>query len=270
MAELEGRTVGTGRINHVPDEFHPRKFWLEIAVDPSARHRGVGSTLYQRLLAELRARDAIAVRAGVHRETDAAEIRFLTQRGFVEAQRGWQSRLHVPSFDFGAFGSAEERIARQGIALTTLAAEREHDPDALRRAHALVSACEQDVPSVDRVTEIPFDLFIAHTIDSPNAAPDAFFIAKAGLRYAGVSNLYRPMAEPGIIYQGLTGVLREYRGRGIAMALKLQTVRFAREHGYVEIRTWNDVRNQPMLRINNAMGFARQPAWINFEKRLLP
>jgi GNAT superfamily N-acetyltransferase len=270
VAEVGGRTVGTGRINHVPDEFHPRKFWLEIAVDPAARRRGVGSALYQRLMAEMRTRNAIAVRAGVHRETDIDDIRFLTRRGFAEVQRGWQSRLHIPSFDIGAFASAEERVARQGIVLTTLAVERERDPDALRRAYALTSACERDMPSVDPVTEVPFELFIAHTIDSPNAAPDAFFIAKDGARYAGMSGLYRPMAEPGIIYQGLTGVLREYRGRGIAMALKLQTVRYAREHGYIEIRTWNDVRNQPMLRINDALGFARQPAWINFEKPLAP
>jgi len=76
------------------------------------------------------------------------------------------------------------------------------------------------------------------------------------------------VAEPGIIYQGLTGVLREYRGRGIAMALKLQTVRYARDHGYREIRTWSDARNRPMLRIKEAMGFVKQPASINFESPL--
>jgi hypothetical protein len=50
------------------------------------------------------------------------------------------------------------------------------------------------------------------------------------------------------------------------MALKLQTVRYAREHGYREIRTGNDARNRPMLRINEAMEFVKQPAWITFEK----
>ncbi len=49
---------------------------------------------------------------------------------------------------------------------------------------------------------------------------------------------------------------------------KLQTVRYARDHGYRELRTWNDTRNRPMLRINEAMGFAKQPVWIEYEKRL--
>jgi GNAT superfamily N-acetyltransferase len=82
--------------------------------------------------------------------------------------------------------------------------------------------------------------------------------------------MYRPLAEPGIIYQGLTGVLRDYRGRGIAMALKVRTVRYARANGYREIRTWNDVRNRKMLRINDALGFAKQPASINYVKTLAP
>ena len=45
-------------------------------------------------------------------------------------------------------------------------------------------------------------------------------------------------------------------------------MRYARDHGYREIRTWNDTRNRPMLRINEAMGFVKQPSSINFEKAL--
>jgi RimJ/RimL family protein N-acetyltransferase len=50
------------------------------------------------------------------------------------------------------------------------------------------------------------------------------------------------------------------------MGLKLHTVRYARDHGYREIRTANDIRNRPMLRINEALGFVKQPAWIAFER----
>jgi len=43
-------------------------------------------------------------------------------------------------------------------------------------------------------------------------------------------------------------------------------VEYARAHGIREIKTWNDQRNQPMLRINEAMGFVKQPAWIEMRK----
>lgn len=60
------------------------------------------------------------------------------------------------------------------------------------------------------------------------------------------------------------------RGKGLAMALKLETVRYAQRLGVDHIKTWNDQKNRPMLAINEVMGFARQPAWIGVELRLRP
>jgi hypothetical protein len=54
------------------------------------------------------------------------------------------------------------------------------------------------------------------------------------------------------------------------MALKLETVRYARDRGVQHIKTWNDQRNRPMLSINEALGFEKQPAWIQFHKDLEP
>ena len=72
------------------------------------------------------------------------------------------------------------------------------------------------------------------------------------------------------LYHNVTGVLPAYRGRGIAMALKLATIAYAQARGSTEIRTWNEVQNTGMLVINDRLGFVRQPAWITFEKSLTP
>lgn len=109
---------------------------------------------------------------------------------------------------------------------------------------------------------------MTHLIRRPNALLDAFFLAADGDRYVGVSWLSRRHLEPGVLTQGFTGVVRGHRGRGIALALKLETVRYAHERGHREIRADNDVRNQPMLRINEALGFRKQPAWIVLGKSL--
>ena len=269
MAEdAAGRAVGYGRINHIPWEFHPQTYYLNVTVDPALRQRGIGSAIYDALLGELRRRGALAVRSGVAKETMTESVAFLTRRGFAEVQRGFESRLDVAAFDIARFAGAEERVAAQGILLTTLAAERERDPEALRKAYELQQACGRDVPAVGQPTDTTFEMFVAHDIAAPTALLDAFFLAKDGDRYVGVSLLQRRLAQPEVLSQHLTGLLREYRGRGIAMALKLQTVTYARAHAYREIRTNNDSRNRPMLRINEAMGFVKEPAWITFEKRL--
>ncbi len=266
--EADQRIIAYGRINHIPWEFHPQSYHLGVTVDPVARRRGVGSFIYEALLAELRRRGATALRSSVAKETMTDSVGFLTRRGFVEVQRGFESRLDVSAFDFARFAGAEERVAGQGIVLTTLEAERERDPEALHKAYELQLACGRDVPGVGQPTDTSFELFLAHDVESPTALPAGFFLARDGDRYVGLSVLQRRLAQPGVLGQHLTGLLREYRGRGVAMALKLQTVKYTRTHGYREIRTNNDARNRPMLRINEAMGFAKQPAWITFEKRL--
>lgn len=58
----------------------------------------------------------------------------------------------------------------------------------------------------------------------------------------------------------------EFRGRGVATALKVRTVEYARDQGVREIRTWNEINNQRILAINVKFGFVRQPAWITFRK----
>lgn len=267
VAEADGHIVGFGQFNHMAHQFNPRKYALDIQVDPEHQRRGVGTRLYEHLVTELRGREAMACRTAV-KESMASSVAFVQRRGFVEVQRAWESRLDVGAFDFAPFAGAEERAAAQGIMLTTFAAESARDPDAPRNAYDLHSACMRDVPSVDPVTDVPYEHYVARELEPPNALPDGHFIAKDGERWAGESQLFRSLEDPEILYQGLTGLLREYRGRGIAMALKLQTVRFARAHGYREIRTWNDTRNGPMLRINEALGFAKQPVWISFEKSL--
>jgi GNAT superfamily N-acetyltransferase len=265
--DVDGRMVAYGQINHMPSQFHPRKFELDVVVDPGCQRRGIGSALYDRLLEELAARNALLTRAQVQ-ESMSASVAFLARRGFDEVQREWESRLDVAAFDFASFSGADERVTQAGISITTLAAERERDPDVLGKLYQLHATCERDVPSVDPVTDVPVELFLARAIEAPGALADAHFLARHGERYVGLSSLFRSLEDPHILYQELTGVLRDYRGQGIAMALKLATVRYARTHGYREIRTWNDTRNRPMLRINEAMGFQKQPAWIVFEKGL--
>src|SRR5262249_20484920 len=124
MAEnVSGQVAGYGQINHDPYYFNPRKYRLKVEVDPAYQRRGIGGALYERLLDELRRRDAIAAQTSV-RESLTASVDFVTRRGFVEAMCEWESVLDVRGFDFARFAGADERVARQGITLATLAEEQ--------------------------------------------------------------------------------------------------------------------------------------------------
>ena len=90
------------------------------------------------------ARDAKTVGAAA-KESMADGVRFLTKRGFHEVKRDWESRLFVKGFDFERFGTADERVAKQGIRIVTLAEEMERDPAALQKTYELNEDCRMDV-----------------------------------------------------------------------------------------------------------------------------
>jgi len=59
----------------------------------------------------------------------------------------------------------------------------------------------------------------------------------------------------GFPWTAFTGTMPSVRGRGIARALKYETVRQAIELGAERIRTQNDGANAPILHINAEMGY---------------
>src|SRR4051812_47866600 len=114
IAELDGQMVGWGQIGHMPWQFYPNKYRLDLVVDPAWRRCGVGSALYDRLLSEVRPRGAEVVRASAT-EAMPASLAFLAQRGFRERSRSWESHLDVTTFDFDRFPDAEARAQREGV-----------------------------------------------------------------------------------------------------------------------------------------------------------
>lgn len=271
VAEDEtGRAVGFAQINHMPGQFHPQRFAVNVMVDPDQQQQGYGSALYDHLLLEARQRHADRLR-GFTRADKPASLRFLERRGFTETLRSWESRLPVAEFDFSQFANADARAAAAGMTLTTLAELMTGDSESvMRQLYDLDMLLSADVPAVEPFTRIPFDTWRQRYVGGPNFLPDAWYFAVIDGEWAGMSNLWRSAAEPQVLWQGLTALKREHRGKGIAMALKLQTVRYARANGYTEIRTFNESKNRAMLRINEAMGFVKQPIWIEFSQTLTP
>ncbi len=261
-----GEILGFAGLWHVPWAFHPRKFGMEVRVHPTARRRGIGAALWARIAEALRARDAISVKTQVW-EAMPEGLAFAARMDFQEVLRAWESRLDVPRFDFARFRAALDRALAGGVEVTTLAAEREKDHENLRRLHAMEAEIAEDVPRPqdDVHTPVPFEMWLEHVVEAPWAIPEAYFIAVVDGVYAGMSSLFRPQVGDWL-NQGLTGVRREFRSRGVATALKVKTVEHARSHGVREIRTWNEINNQRMLAINVKFGFVRQPAWITFRR----
>lgn len=96
----------------------------------------------------------------------------------------------------------------------------------------------------------------------PDYIPDGLIIAlNPGGEFVGLSSLRRDsLSSP--LETGLTGVHRDFRGRGIATAVKVRALAVARRLGATEIGTGGGGRDSPMKRLNRKLGFRVGPEWI--------
>jgi len=267
LAELDGAVIGLASYSQNPGMYHPRKFSLNAKVHPAFQGRGVGRALYDAIMEALAPYDPLSVRATT-REDRERSVRFLLDRGFVEDVRRWESRLDVAAFDPAPFAGKVERVAVAGFRFVTLAELIASDPDHRRKLYELDLDATRDEPMPEPFTPYSQADFDSWVFDSPNLRPEGFVVAVDGDRYAGLSSLFTTQGDPDTLIVGFTGVARDYRRRGLALALKLLAIDYARRAGVKTLKTWNDSRNAPMLSINRALGFVRQPAWISYLKTI--
>lgn len=254
--------VGFGQISHVVNRFSRGRFELWLGVEPDWRGRGVGSQLHSRLERELRTLGAEEVTALVGQDA----VPFFLRRGWSELRRSWQSTLDLERADLAGLPERRDRLAAEGVVLTTLAGEREARPDWLGELHQLHTALKRDEPSAHPYTPLSREDFERLFLGQPELLVDAYFLARARDGLVGESFLFHESEDE--LHTGFTGVLPAWRRRGIALTLKLEAIRWARQRGYRRIVTSNDSLNRPMLALNEKLGFRRGRAMLQVAKRL--
>lgn len=219
--------------------------------------------LQERLWAELESRVAHQpARELITRvREDWPQADFYQAKGFVVYDRMWASTLDLEAFDPAPF----QRPLPQGIKVATLAGLDYQREAVQRQYYQLMVALLRDVPFTQPLEIWPFELWQERVMKDSKLIPEAHFIALEGGQMVGVSQLSKS-SRPHTLQTGLTGVLKPYRRQGIAQALKLRAAQYAKQQGYRYIRTSNHQANRPMLAINEALGFAKEPAWISLKK----
>jgi mycothiol synthase len=251
-----------------------RPFWsnqvdayaIFIAVDPPWQRRGIGQALYTAVAPFATTQGATRLRTE-SRENNPGATRFLEKNGFNQIGIRFESALDMATFDEIPYAAAFDRVTANGYEILTLAEARQTDSEADLHLFDVFAATVVDVPFPGEERANPdYTNFRANTLDAPNSDPNAIFVARHKGQMVGMTNL--ELLPNAIAITGMTGVLAEHRGHGLAMALKLASFRYLKAHHYTEARTHNDTANPPILALNEKLGYRPLPGWLAWDKAI--
>ncbi|MHC4860886.1 MAG: GNAT family N-acetyltransferase [Planctomycetota bacterium] len=266
VAVSRGRVVGAGQYRQMAgSEGGGRGFELGLGVPEEHRQQGIGSALYDRIVSAMaRFRPSIL---GAHCGAwDDRSILFFQKRGFGEHDREGDYELDVTSFDPAPYEALEEDLRGEGIELNSIS-ELADDPDRDRKLYDLYWALYHDVPGMAGEKPTEFETWRQEYLNAPDVLPDGYLIAVRRGRYIGQTTLWS-IGDGRTLNQKITGVLPEYRRRGIPTALKVRGAALAREWGHTRILTENADRNKPICELNRRLGFVPRWVWVFFRKRM--
>jgi GNAT superfamily N-acetyltransferase len=265
MATVGRQVVAHGGFSQSPETFKEGEYTLVGGVVPEYRRRGIGSALFQVVLDRLQTIGATVLRSYA-REDRHSNIDFLHQRGFVEYMREQDWELDIAGFNPSPYRELLQRLDREGVRILSLR-ELDDDPMRDRKLYELVHELMKDTPGAERHQRLPFDQWVDLNFHRPEIPLGGYFVAIDGDDYLGKTH-FETEESRHILWTKLTGVVQSHRRRGIASALKVRSIEWARQNGYPKILTDNRSDNVPMLTLNERLGFHRLPPWVFYEKRL--
>jgi GNAT superfamily N-acetyltransferase len=250
-----GAVTGYSVAVHVA-EAPAHHFYAWLGVDPGFRRQGIGSALWDLVLEFLRIQGATRLGSEVL-DTDPPALEFAQKRGWKIDRQHFYSVLNLLPFDETPYLPGIALLEAQGLRFCSLA-DFPESAEIRRKFYELNLAVVMDIPGEDWNFENYPGFFEKRILGSPRFRREGQLLAVEGDTFAGFAavNLF---PESQSAYNATTGVIRAWRGRRIALALKILSARYARQNSARTLRTDNDSLNAPILAINRKMGYQPQP-----------
>ena len=261
VVEEDGSPVGYAYFGHAAWEKAPMRAARLFAWFPDDARRAERLRRALDVLEPYAAADGTKLFMAGTREGFDDELAALIAHGYKEERRSKSWELDLASRR-GAIAAMTEqsrqRMRDEHIEVTTI--DRIADPEKWRRLHAMCEESIQDIPTTVPHPPESLESFMKW-MSSPGIYADRLWVARQGTAVVGMSVLDYP---PGVgnVWTDYTGTARSVRGRGIARALKCETVMQAIALGVKHVRTNNDGENKPILHLNEEMGYQRIPGNI--------
>jgi RimJ/RimL family protein N-acetyltransferase len=268
IAELDGHPVALLTWIHGPWAMLPDRH-CEVEVYLDQKHLDPGLLDFLWTWIERQAVDTGAKLLLAYAVEDEDEMRASISRlGYVldRSEKVWELDLAANGARLVAEAiEARQMAARGGVELLTMAAWK--DPDRIRKLYELDERTRQDIPHSLPILPESLADFERRT-SAPDRPHDRYWIALHQDLPVALSYLRFPPVR-GSVWTGYTCSHPDYRGRGLARGVKLQSLAQAVELRIPLVYTDNDSENAPMLHINERLGYRRRPGFVGHLKRVI-
>ena len=222
----------TAGVNH---ETSARSGFVGVAVLPSHRRCGIGTTLLERALAHLEDSNRIGV------DADEAGRSFAERHGFRHTHTRRVSGVDPRTVETSELDTAEAQI----VSLRVVGPEQTFIVDA---------ESVLDEPSDDLLDALEYRQWVRDYWEHPDFDFDVGRAAVVDGQAVAVAYVIVDL-ESHRAFSAYAGTLRAFRGRGLARLAKLGVMRRLAELGITLAVTENDETNAPMLAINERIGY---------------
>jgi len=246
LAEVDSEVVGSGIAGH-SDLVGAAS--LAPRVLPATRRTGVGTQLLRVLARHAESLGVDVVQTNVD---DQGSLAFAERYGFHEIDRQVEQ--------VRAVGDAPVPSPPAGVEIVSVAAR----PELWRAAYEIVGAQAFE----DMALVAPVEATLAEWEQDWISDPEAMFVALADGQVVGCAGLILDDDQPHRAENALTAVRRDWRGRGVASALKRMTLAWAALNGVREVYTWTQRGNAAMRRLNKHLGYVTRSECITVRASL--
>ena len=248
-----------------------RTTFFTLNIDPEYNMKQSRELLFNRMLEEIKVFNSNQILTNIYDHPNYIKIKqFLIDNKFKLVQTNREYSCDITKVNLEKYQPLIKKLEKEGIQFYDSRDEMQNFPNHFQKLEELEWTYSQDFPIPDGIehTRPPFDHYMKIINDYYENCYGVDIVAVIDGKYIGSTDLeIYPKTEPHKAWTGGLGVLKEFRRKGLATALKIKAIEKLLVKGVTEVRTDNE-ENNPMYKINIALGFKPVPFSLEYLKKL--